>query len=455
MEYDIVIEFGEDSVMLNCYVKDYHAAADGTTSDTKAIQAAIDDCAAHGGGQVILEGVCFLTGMIRMKSGVELHIERDAVLLGSTDAADFPEIETDFWRTQYAPRFNKRCMIYAEGCRDIAITGRGAIDCQGEAYVDPLPEGTKVWNGSLWTFARKPYPVDPDGDGMVHVSGVEFPVAPRMASYSPGRVVFFIGCDNVLVEDVTMRNQPAGWSYWICDCEHVHFHRARIRASVEFPNNDGIHINCSRDVTVSDCDIACGDDGVVVRAYARPLRRYTPCERVTVTNCNIISHASGIRIGWINDGSIRNCTFSNLTMTDTNKPIAIELPSNDGPHRISDEGDERSLFENLSFSNIVMDRCYDAPITIAIGEHNLCEAIRNIYFTGIHAFSGKMPRIVGREDCHVKNIYISNSQFTQVPYAAMNNKYGPLQAALGVVQTPPEFRHVDNLVISDSVFSVL
>ena len=126
--------------MLNCDIRKYGAIGDGKTLNTQAIQAAIDDCAAHGGGQVILEEGRYLCGRINLKSGVELHIERDGVLLMSAEVTDFPEIESDFWDTEYAPRFNKRCFIYAENCSDIGITGRGAIDCQGENYVVPMTE---------------------------------------------------------------------------------------------------------------------------------------------------------------------------------------------------------------------------------------------------------------------------------------------------------------------------
>ena len=437
----------EDGIMLNCDVKSFGAVGDGQALDTQAIQAAINECAAHGGGRVTLTDGQFLSGRIDMKSGVELHIERDAVLLGSKNALDFPEIETDFWRVEYAPRFNRRCFIYAEGCQDIAISGRGAIDCQGEAYMKKLPPEKAA--RSMWPFVRLGFPENFDDNA----SRGLHPDQRRVCSFSPARVVFFIGCQNVLVEDVTMRNQPAGWSYWICDCEDVHFHRAQIKASVLYPNNDGIHINCSRNVTVSDCNITCGDDGIVVRAYSLPLYKNTVCEKVAVTNCNITSHSGGIRIAWTNDGVIRNCTFSNLNMTDTNVGVDIILPGNPTGIRHSDEGEEPTHIENLNFSNITMDRVFHEPVSIKIDENCLCDCIRNLYFTGIHARAAHMPSIIGRPDCHVQNIYFTNCHFDQmrreeIPDEA-NGSHVPREYTL-----QPCFRHVDNLVMQDTVFNI-
>ena len=72
-------------------VKSLGAKADGKTKVTKSIQKAIDAVSASGGGRVTLSGGTFLSGPIEIKSGVELYIDADAVLLASPDISDFPD----------------------------------------------------------------------------------------------------------------------------------------------------------------------------------------------------------------------------------------------------------------------------------------------------------------------------------------------------------------------------
>lgn len=444
--------------MKNCNVKSYGALGDGVTMDTGAIQAAIDDCAAHGGGQVLLEGGSFLSGRLDLKSGVDLHIETDAVLLFSTDPRDFPEIKSENWRPEYAVRFNRRCYIFAEKCKDIAITGRGVIDCQGHKLVRPSTEEElrsrpHMSYQHIQVNSETLEPVDLTNVTMVGTCPHNLDT--KITSLAPARVVFFLGCENVLIEDVTMRNQPGSWSYWICDCDNVHFHRANIYAAVDIPHNDGIHINCCRGVTVSDCNITSGDDCIVIRAYSAPLLKNTACEKIAVTNCNLTSHTCGVRIGYINDGIMRNMTFSNLNITDSCFGLCMRLPGNPNPDRMSDQGFEATLIENISFSNIVIDRNYKMPVRIEIAEHNLCTAIRNIYFSGIHANSAQMPQLHGRADCHVENVYFSNCHFRQIPYEQIPTKFAARMAAVKQSMNPLDIRYVDNLVLNNTTFSAL
>lgn len=53
--------------------------------NTDAIQRLIDRASAEGGGRVIVPEGTFLTGGLQLKSNVDLHLEKGAVLLGSTN----------------------------------------------------------------------------------------------------------------------------------------------------------------------------------------------------------------------------------------------------------------------------------------------------------------------------------------------------------------------------------
>ena len=406
-------------------VLDYGALPNGEKLNTKAIQSAIDACAAAGGGRVIISEGIYITGTLILKSNVNLHIEESGVLLGSRDCADYPQIQNvKHVESSKLPRYSNACLLFAEEETNISITGMGKIDCNGHNFVK-LKED---YNGG-WKYERIDAP-------------------------TPPRVVFFTGCKNIRIVDITMVNQPSGWSYWIHDCDYVTFDRVKILADTQYPNNDGIHINSSRNVTVSNATIVTGDDCIVVRANNASLAENKVCERVTVNNCNLTSFACGIRIGWLNDGTIRNCSFSNIVMTDTNVGIGIRLPGHADDEKWADEGREATLIENLSFDNIIMDEIYCTPINCVIDSSPvvMCDAVRKIHFSNIHASGLEFPRFYGRAKNPISDVTLNNCSFTKLEESKLMD-YKFHGAYWGRPQNNKIFSYTKNIVLNGTSFN--
>ncbi len=417
-------------------ILNYGAAAGGEALNTNAIQAAIDACNQAGGGRVVVPNGTFLTGGIWLKSGVDLHLESGAVLLGSPNVCDYPNRENlKHVNTQMLPRFSSACLIFAEEAENISLSGMGTIDCNGKCFVEPHDDEKEGWRLG-WGFHR--------------IYGLN----------TPPRVVFFAGCKNVRVQDLTMVNQPAGWSYWIHDCDFVTFDRVKIDCDVQYPNNDGIHINSSRNVTISNCSITCGDDCIIVRANNSSLAENKVCEKVVVTNCNLTSYSAAIRIGWTNDGIIRNCTFSNIVMTDCSRGISMVLPylkRVQADPATADVGREATLVENLSFSNIIMHGTNSNPIAIELNESEdvMCRGIQNIYFDNVHASSPEFPIIKGRPSCRFKNIWFTNCSFEVTDGSEFPDRWH--HGAFNLPDTnyhPMTLRCVDNVQFNNTTFSI-
>jgi len=407
-------------------IRNYGAVGDGVTLDTAAIQKAID-AAASLGGRVVLEGGTFKSGTLFLKSSVELHIEGGATLLCSDDFRNLPELP-DYKNASAIdmPMKKGRALIIADGCEGASLTGTGTVNMSGDAYYE-----RKCGEFEGWSFKRCHDDI------------------PRFG-------LITVGAKNFRVENLTFTNIPSAcWTFWILDSDIVDIRGVKILANLDVPHCDGIHINSSRDVHVEGCTVKTGDDALIVRANNSSLRENKVCERVTVTNCTVTSYSAGIRVGWVRDGIIRNCSFSNIVMTDTTCGVDIYIPA-DYPE-CSDRGRESTLVENLTFSNITMDEMYGKPVKIHVmdSESTYCEGVRNLTFDGIKARALELPLIAGKRGCPVENIVFSNCRFTKVAENAFpkNKKFhGPAAWSATSHTAPDMVYHAKNVTFSSTVF---
>ena len=208
-----------------------------------------------------------------------------------------------------------------------------------------------------------------------------------------------------------MIDMAGGWGIWINGSEYVNVHDLKLYCCPDFPNSDGIHINCSRDVFVSDCSVHTGDDSIIVRANTNTLGADIPCENIIIKNCVLSSHCQAIRIGWIGDGLLRNCVFSDIVITDSRDAIVVELP---GVKKIiPDFGKNTTRIERLSFNNIVIDNTCRYPVNIEVGDSELvkCDYVRNIQFNNINSRTGYFPIIKGRSGNYIEDVSFTNCRF--------------------------------------------
>lgn len=350
-------------------IVDYGAVGDGKTLNTVFIQKAIDECSRNGGGRVIVPVGKFVSGTLWLKDNVELYLEHGAVLKASTRMSDYNE--EDAYPQNYGvlqEQWTGKHFIIAHEVKNIAVTGTGTIDGSGEIYFDE-PKTYSWMTGYAW---RK-------GFAQAKVC-------------RPGQMVCFIESERIRIENVTLQNSPA-WSCFIYGCEYVNVKGVRIFNDSVNAQTDGIDIDCSKFVVVSDCIIDTGDDCVTVRCDSKHLKKYRRCEYVTVTNCIFRSEASGIRFG-VGQGEIAHIRVSGIMVARSG--IAFLLQTKYGNYG-------KGYLDDISISDV---SCDDVSSAFKLMAPN--GAITRVTISDVRSNCIASQRIFSENDGTIKDVTVRN-----------------------------------------------
>lgn len=410
-----------------CDAVEYGARGDGRTLDTRAIQTAVDACAAAGGGVVLLANGTFLSGTVVLHDHITLRILPGAVLLASPRIGDFtpypaedvPKIAID-GSTQNKGN-GPYHLIQAEAVRDVAIDGGGEIRGNGAAYWDRGP------GGRLLSLRPRPTPL-----------------------------IEFVASRDVRMADLTVSG-AAGWTVHPLDSEGIQIRNLRIFNDPAGPNTDGIDVDSSRNVIISDAHIEAGDDCVVLKTTGRRGGKVAATENVLVRGLVCSTENQGFKIGTESLGDFRNITLDGAAIYRAPgfaRPAttAISLSMADG-----------AAFENVVISNVVIEDAH-TPLFLRLGNRGRGQAtptpgrLRHVVFSDIVATGGDLASsITGLPDHPVEDVTLSNISFTmkgggrssaiEPPEAASDYPHAPMFGPL------PAFglfaRHVRGLTLSN------
>jgi len=311
-------------------ITDFGAVTNSQTVNTKAIQSAIDRCAGNGGGVVVVPKGTFMSGALFFKPGVNLLVEKDAVLKGTTNLDDYPQVNT---RWEGVEREWTSAFLNFDRMTNVLVTGEGTIDGSGDLWMLRGGFGRRGRRGGTNSIPVQTN-VPAVSQGVVAMSSNISTNASGTNSVprrGRPRLICFSNCRNVRITNLHLQQQ-AVWCLHLLYCRNVVVDNLDIRAFQYIPSSDGIDVDSSRDVKISRCAIACYDDDIAIKSGkdADGLRVNRPSENITISDCTI-GTGGGIAMGSEVSGSIRHVLVRRCKFMDTGSAARIKSqPSRGG-----------------------------------------------------------------------------------------------------------------------------
>ena len=367
-------------------ILEFGAKPDGKTLSTRAIQRAIDEVFQAGGGTVVVPAGNFLSGLIELKSKVNLNFAEGSVLLGSASMDDY-KFDSDS-SSHHGP--NPRHLIFAMNANDVTISGTGRIDGQGPRF---------------WEASDKAQP--PEDQQWAGVASHD--LAPKKGG-RPSPMLLFVNCAHLTIQDVHIEN-ASGWTLHAINCDNVEMHGISIKNPVNGPNTDGIDITGSQNVTISNCSIETGDDAICLKSQNPFGPEPRLVKNVVVTNCQLSTCCNGFKIGTETEGGFENITFSDSIVFNNEVPYRERVIAG-----VALEVVDGGWIDGVVMKNIKMQRSR-TPIFIRLGNRKQVHdypqhGLRNVSIENVQATETLVPSsITGLPGMEVRDLSLSHIRF--------------------------------------------
>jgi polygalacturonase len=429
----------------------YGAIPDGITLSTKSINAAIDDCNKKGGGIVLVPKGLWLTGPIVLKSNVNLHLERNALIQFSTDFNQYPLVKGDW---EGLPQMRNQSPVSANEATNIAITGSGIIDGAGDSWRmvkrEKLTESQwkkLVASGGILSEDKKTwYPSEKSFKGsqlknpgaITSEKTAEF--FDSIKDFLRPNLLVLTNCKKVLLEGVTFQNSPA-WCLHPLICEDLTVRNVYVKNPWYAQNGDGIDVESCKNVLIESSTFDVGDDGICIKSGRDETgrKRGRPTENMIVRNCTVYHAHGGFVIGSEMSGGARNLYVNDCIFIGTD--IGLRFKTTRGRGGVV----EKIYINNISMKDIIgeailFDMYYAAQDPVPLtGEKREVPKVefktvdettpqfRDFHISNVTCNgAAKAIFIRGLPEMHVKNVVIEN-------LTIQANKGIDVQEASGIV----------------------
>lgn len=333
---------------------DFGAIGDGLCLCSDAFESAMEELSSKGGGHLVVPAGVWLTGPIRFRDNIDLHLEANALIVFSDDRDLYPIVETVFEGLD-----TRRCLapLNGTGLKNISITGSGTIDGNGDSWrqVKKFKMTSSQWkslvasggfvDGNVW------YPDSTSWRGAKVSDAFNVPQGLQsdeewesVKTYLRPCLLEFTKCDRVLLQGVLFQNSPC-WNLHPLMCTNLTVENVSVRNPWYCQNGDGIDIDSCDRILVDACTFDVGDDAICVKSGKdeQGRRRGVPCTNLTVRNCTVFHGHGGFVVGSEMSGGVRNVNVSDCTFLGTDVGLRFKSCRGRG-----------GVVENISISNIFM-----------------------------------------------------------------------------------------------------